>query len=136
MSDAIVLTDTDYITVVYYTDRKIVHHTIHQPISGKPLREALNLGTATMAKYGACKWLSDDRLNGPLTPEDAEWGRVDWNARTIEAGWKYWANVVPYEVHAAGTLTPAIHHLYTLGLQMMVFTNLEEATEWLETRGC
>jgi hypothetical protein len=80
----------------------------------------------------ASKWLSDDRKNGPVSAEIAAWGREDWNVRTIKAGWKYWANVVPGVVVSAGTLTPIIEALYEAGLRMMVFTVLEEAFEWLE----
>ena len=88
------------------TDNKIVHHTIHAPVGGQTLRDALESGTAALAKYGACKWLSDDRKNGPLPEEEREWGFVDWNRRTMDAGWKYWALVVPQAVADAGTLSP------------------------------
>jgi hypothetical protein len=56
--------------------------------------------------------LSDDRKNGPLSPEIVEFGRNDWNSRAIAAGWKYWANVVPEELVAAGTLTSVMGELY------------------------
>ena len=129
----ITLVENDYITLEYLTDKKVIYHTIHKPIGSPELRSALNIGTEALKKYGACKWLSDDRKNGPLAREDAEWGFVDWNPRTIKAGWKYWANVVPTDVVSAGTLTPVIESLYGMGLRMMVFDNLEEAMEWLDS---
>ena len=134
MPDTIVLFDNECITLVYHPNKKIIHHTIHQPICGEPLRAVLNQGTEALAEYGACKWLSDDRLNGAILPEDAEWGRDYWHARAIASGWKYWANVVPHEVQAAGTLNASIEHLFELGLNMMVFTTPDEAMEWLESR--
>ncbi|NLX09585.1 MAG: hypothetical protein GXY36_08005 [Chloroflexi bacterium] len=129
----IILFDHERITVEYMTDKKIVHHTIHAPVGGQILRDALESGTAALAKYGASKWLSDDRKNGPLDEAEREWGFVDWNRRTMEAGWKYWANVVPQAVVDAGTLGPTIEDLFTLGLRVMVFTDLEEATAWLDS---
>lgn len=129
----IVIATNEYITLEYLTDKKIVYHTIHQPVGGKILRDVLNVGTETLAKYGACKWLSDDRKNGPLSEEDRNWGYEDWNRRTIDAGWKYWALVVPQEMADAGTMAPTIQALYTLGLRMMVFTEVEDAMSWLDS---
>lgn len=125
------IVDNEYITVSYLPDEKIVQHTIHQPLSGQPFRDALNAGTAALAEYGACKWLSDDRKNGPLTPEDSKWGDTHWNRRTIDLGWKYWAMVVPEEIAAAGSLLPVMQDLAGRGLRVMVFTDPAEAMDWL-----
>ena len=129
----IVLFDHERITVDYMPDKKIIRHTIHAPVRGQVFRDALNTGTAALAKYGACKWLSDDRKDGPQSEEEQQWGFDDWNRRTIEAGWKYWALVVPQVVADAGTLTPTIEDLYTRGLRVMVFTKPEDALAWLDS---
>jgi hypothetical protein len=128
-----ILFDTEYITVKYDAEHKVIHHTVHKLVEGPNLREALLAGTEGLKKYSACKWLSDDRLNGPLTPEDIEWGQVNWNAPTIAAGWKYWAVVVPTEVVSAGSMIPTINALFEYGLRMMVFDNLDKAFEWLDS---
>lgn len=128
----ITIVDNEYITIEYIPEKKLIYHTIHQPVNGPKLRDALNLGTEALGKYGATKWLSDDRKNGPLPPEDIEWGFNDWNRRTAKLGWKYWAIVVPQEIAAADSLSPVIDDLYEVGLRMMVFTNLEEAFAWLD----
>jgi hypothetical protein len=131
----ITIVDNEYITLQYLPDKKLIYHTIRKPIPDQPLKDALNAGTDALREYGACKWLSDDRKNGPVSPEIAEWGRADWNPRTIAAGWKYWADVVPVELASAGTLSPVIQALFELGLRMMVFTDLEEAFQWLDGVG-
>ncbi|CAG1013586.1 hypothetical protein ANRL4_04977 [Anaerolineae bacterium] len=128
----ITLTDNEYIVVEYLPDRKCIRHEIRKPIGGQVLRDALNSGTEALKKYGACKWISDDRKNGELSAEDREWGFNDWNRRTIEAGWKYWALVVPEAIIAAGSMIPTINMLYELGLRVMVFSTAEEAFAWLE----
>jgi hypothetical protein len=129
----IVIATNEYMTLEYLTDHKIVYHTIHKPVGGQTLRDALNAGTETLDKFGACKWLSDDRKNGPLSEEDREWGFNHWNRRTIAMGWKYWALVVPQEIADAGTMTPTINALYDLGLRVMVFTEVEDAIAWLDS---
>ena len=126
-----VLVQNEYMTLQYMADKGIIYHTIHKPVGGQPLRDVLNVGTEALGKYGVCKWLSDDRKNGPLSEEDREWGFHNWNRRTIDMGWKYWALVVPQEVADAGTMFPTMAALFELGLRMMVFTTLEEAFEWL-----
>ena len=132
MSEIIVL-DNEFITVRYLEDKKIIYHTIHKPFPDQALIDALNAGTEALTKYKACKWLSDDRHSGPLSPEVIEFGRSSFQPRTVAGGWKYWANVVPVEVAAAGTLAPVIENAYyEFGLRMMVFTNLEDAFQWLE----
>lgn len=128
----VVIVDNEFITLNYLPDDGIIHHTIHQPIGGQPLRDALNAGTDALAKYGATKWLSDDRKNGPLSPEDTRWGFESWNRRTVDAGLKFWAIVVPEDLAAAGTLMPVIDELFEMGVTMMVFTNLADALEWLK----
>ena len=129
----VILVDNEYITVKYVAEHKLIHHTINKPIGGQPLRDALMTGTEALKKYGATKWLSDDRKNGPLSKEDREWGMENWNLPTIEAGWKYWALVVPTEVVAAGSMMPTMNAFFELGLRMMVFDNLNDAIEWLDS---
>lgn len=126
------IVDNEYITITYLPDEGIIYHTIHQPVGGQPLRDAINAGTDALEKYGAIKWLSDDRKNGPLAPDDLEWGFTHWNKRAIAAGWKYWAMVVPEEMAAAGTLSETMSDLVGLGLRAMVFTDPDKALDWLK----
>jgi hypothetical protein len=130
----IILVSNDYITLEYRPTEQLIYHTVHKPIGADQtplLMDALNTGTEALKKYGIYKWLSDDRKNGPLPDELVTWGFNDWNPRTIAAGWKYWANVVPVQLAAAGTLIPVIEDLYKRGLRMQVFTSVEEALHWL-----
>jgi hypothetical protein len=123
----------EYVTLVYYPDKKIVHHTFHKPVPSKDLRAILNGGTELLQKHGACKWLSDDRGNGPLSAEDTEWAMSDWSPRSIKAGWKFWALVVPESVKARMNLKEFVDLYFQKGLRIMVFTQLDEAMEWLES---
>ncbi|MFN8528503.1 MAG: hypothetical protein U0670_07820 [Anaerolineae bacterium] len=130
---SIIIADNEFLTLRYLPDKKLVYHTIHKPITDdEVLKATLDIGTEALKRYGICKWLSDDRLNGPLSPAFLEWSATDWQPRTIAVGWKYWANVAPHELVAAGALIPVIENLYTMGLRMMVFGELEKAFDWLE----
>jgi hypothetical protein len=128
----IIVVDNEYITVRYLPDKKIIHHTIHKPIETQLFMKALDAGGEVLRQNGACKWLSDDRKNGPLSAEMIEGPKI-WGPGMVAAGWKYWANVVPEELVAAGTLVPVMETLSELGLRMRVFTKLEDAFRWLES---
>ncbi len=130
----VIILDTEYITVEYLPDQKIIRQTVHKPIGDKLLKQALTAGSDALIKYGAQKWLSDDRKNGPVSREVVEWGLQGWAQRTIGAGWKYWADVVPETLAAAGTMLPVIDAFFQMGLQMMVFTDPEQAKQWLDSK--
>ncbi len=134
MMPNVTLYNSPYITVEYWPDKALIYHTIHQPMSSQLaiFKEALNAGTEGLQKYKVLKWLSDDRKNDALTQEGNEWSFNDWQPRTLKAGWKYWAMVVPEDLAAAGTLLPVIEILFELGLRMAVFTTLEQAVAWLD----
>ncbi len=132
----LLIVDNEYITLQYLPDQKTIHHTIHQPIPNQVLKDALDAGTKALQEHGGCKWLSDDRKNGPLSDDLQEWGTNHWIPLTIAAGWKYWANVVPEALAAAGTLVEPMRILFDLGLRMMVFTSVEEAMRWLDGLEC
>lgn len=127
------LYDSEYITVEYWEDKKLIYHVVHQPMSGQleMFKEALNIGTEALQKYQVNKWLSDNRKNDQFTQAGKEWFD-EWQPRTMKAGWKYWATIVPESLAAAGTLMPIMEILYNLGLRMMVFTDMEQAIAWLD----
>jgi hypothetical protein len=132
--DNIMVYDSEYITIEYWPDKRLIYHTVLQPLSTHVdvFKEALNAGTDALQKYKICKWLSDDRKNDTLTQEGTQWSFNEWQPRTLKAGWKYWAMVVPQSLAAAGTLMPVIDVLFELGLRMMVFTTAEQAIAWLD----
>jgi hypothetical protein len=49
----------------------------------------------------------------------------------VAAGWKSWAMVVPYEVKAQFNLAEIVDKNFERGIRIMVFTNPEEALDWL-----
>jgi hypothetical protein len=130
MSDIIVI-NNEFVTLVYHPDTKIVHHTIHQAISGEQFRTLLTEGRTILEKQGAVKWLSDNRKLAGLSEEDMKWSTKEWIPLTLAAGWKYWALVVPDAFQARANLAHVVNTFYDKGLRIMVFTQLEEAMRWL-----
>lgn len=129
----ITLINNQYATLEYHPDTKIVHHIFHKPIGDEKFREVLNTGAETLKKYGAAKWLSDDRKNMALSPEDTEWSKKDWFPRAVESGWKYWALVVPQNILGKMNMKEFVDEYFEKGLRIMVFSNPEDAMQWLCT---
>ncbi len=124
--------DNEFATLLYYPDQGIVYHTFHKPLSGKEFRDVLEAGTKLIQEQHATKWLSDDRENSALTSADTDWGLNDWFPRTIQAGWKYWAMVVPRELVGRLSIKEVMDSYVAQGIErIMVFTNPNEAMNWL-----
>ena len=119
-------------TMVYYPDEKIIHNRFRGQPTGDIFRDALNAGVETMEKYGATKWLSDDLENKSVfSAEDDEWARLDWLPRMVKVGWKTWAMAVPEQTEARMNVKEIVENIFSRGVRVMVFTNIDEALEWL-----
>jgi hypothetical protein len=124
--------DNEFVTLWYYPEKKIVHHQFHKFLYGQAFRDALNAGVELLQKYGAQKWLSDDRKNSALPKEDVEWAETDWFPRTKKAGWKYWALVLPEQVIGQMNMKRFVRDYSEQGVTVQVFSDPAEAMIWLE----
>ena len=126
-----VVVDNAFVKMVFYPDTKIIHHAFHQTTGGETLHAALDKGVEVLRQRGGCKWLSDDRNIGMVSQEDSDWSMFDWGPRAVAAGWKYWALVVPEEFAAKVSMSGIVEAYYDMGVRVMVFTDVDEAMEWL-----
>ena len=131
MSDITVLDSNDAL-IVYHADKKIVHHTFRQPVSGEAFRFVLETGVECLKQNVATKWLSDDRLNSELSADDTKWATHNWFKLAQDAGWKTWALVVPYDIFARLNLIEHVNHYSNRGIRVMVFTEPDAAIKWLD----
>ncbi len=126
--------DNEYASLYYYPDKKIVHHEWHRFVFGKYFREVLTRGAEILESNGCQKWLSDDRGNSALHPEDKAWGDENWAPRVIKAGWKYWALVMPENVIGQLNMTRIVNEYLERGVEVRVFSDPDEAMKWLESK--
>jgi len=124
--------DTDYATLWFYPETKVVRHEFHRFIYGPEFRNVLNTGLELFKKDGANKWLSDDRKNSALPTEDLTWAMEDWAPRVFDAGWKYWAIVMPDKVAGQLNMNRFMKRYIDNGLTIQVFSDADEALKWLE----
>jgi hypothetical protein len=131
MSEITIL-DNEFITMKYYPDKKILHHTFHKYIFGDEFRAALNKGVEVLQQYNAHKWLSDDRENSALPKEDTNWSVTDWFPRVVKAGWKYWAIVLPKKIVGQMNMNQFIEEYSKKGVITKIFSDPTDAMTWLE----
>jgi hypothetical protein len=130
----ILIEKNEFATLWYHPEKKIVHHQFHKFIYGDVFRNLLLKGTETMKKYGANKWLSDDRKNPVLKTDDSDWAQANWFPLTLQAGWKYWALVQP-EGAIAKINTDKLVKIYgEAGVIAKYFENPEDAMKWIESQ--
>ena len=127
-----VIVDNEFAILVYYPDQGMIHHTIRKPVAGDVFRSVMTEGADALEEHKAIKWLSDDRRNSMLPPDDMDWASANWRPRVISAGWKFWALVVPEEMLARFTMQRAVNTAFEEGLRIQAFSKLDEAKTWLE----
>ena len=90
-------------------------------------------GLDILQKNRAQKWLSDDRFNAVLRPEDVDWSHQFWFPQTVQAGWKYWAIVQPDKVVGQVTMKGLASEYGRQGVTSKTFTDPDSALRWLDT---
>ena len=133
MNPIVILEDPSY-SLRFHPQDKIVHHELRAYVHGAAFRNILDKGLDAFKKFGANKWLSDDRGNNALTEEDAQWAQNDWAPRVIAAGWKFWAVVMPEKVMGQINMKRWIKEYSDRGVTVRAFIDPDEAYVWLA--GC
>ncbi|WP_027621432.1 hypothetical protein [Acetivibrio clariflavus] len=122
-----ILLDNDYATLWYYPDTKIIHHKFKKFIYGDKLINLLTTGAEYFEKKGCKKWLSDDRNSSALRKADLEWAEKNWKQKILDAGWKYWAIMMPDLQVGKMSLNPIINDFKELGVTVEIFDDVELA---------
>ena len=129
--ERIVGMDNEYLTVVCLPELGLVQHTMHRFVVSSAFRAGLEIGLELLRSHQATKWLSDDRANSALSKEDVTWLATDWEPRAVEAGWRYWAMVVPEAVFGKMVIERRVAAAKARGLNARTFEDPEAALGWL-----
>ncbi len=126
--------DNEWLNVRYYPDEGIIHHTWKKACSGQVFRDMMLEASDYLGSHRGSKWLSDDRLFTAMTNEDSLWGQRVWFARTIHAGWKHWAMLLPERNIGHESMQMIVTEYRAAGINAKVFENLDGALEWLQAQ--
>lgn len=127
----ITIIDNQYVILYYHEETKIIHHIYHPGVHGDYLKEELTTGTDWLIQKGAKKWLSDNTAIEGVSDDEAAWINTEWLPRTIAAGWKFWALVVPDDVMGRMNMVQFVNEFAQQGVLVRVFTESDAAMEWL-----
>jgi hypothetical protein len=121
-------------TVRVYPQKGIVSHQMHGFVEGENFRSMLRAGIAAYLKHGCRSWLSDDSKNPLVAQEDLVWGQNEWEPQILEAGWKFWALVVPEKAFGKMAMRAIIQRYKEKGVTVELFKTYDEALAWLESQ--
>lgn len=122
----------DHFNLYYHPELKAVHHELKADIDGESIREVLMAGVDLLKQHSADKWLSDNREFVSLDEEANNWINTVWINAAIDAGWKYWALVVPDVISARAAMNEYIRVFAQNKVTIYLFSTPEEALVWLE----
>jgi len=128
----ILLVDNSLISVWIYPERELIHHQMKAFCFGPEFRDALTRGVEAMERHRAIKWLSDDRANDALSPDDSKWGTDVWFPRAKAAGWRHWALVQPKRILGQVNMARFVKMYAELGINARMFTDPDAALTWLD----
>ena len=128
----LLVADNELITVWVVPERKLIHHVMKTYCYGDLLRSAVMKGVEALELYGATKWLSDDRANGAMVPEDVEWANKVWLPRCKAAGWRHWAVVQPQKLIGQANIARFVKTYAELGINARMFEDPVEAMTWID----
>ena len=127
-----IVIDNEFITVWYYPETKIIHHQFHKFAHGQTFRDALAAGAESLKKNGAQRWLSDDRKNTVVNDEDLQWTSTVWRPLVTNAGWKYWAIVLPEKAVGKMNMNRIIEDYADTGVTVQLFSDPDDGLKWLK----
>jgi hypothetical protein len=133
-SDVRVYIDNEFVSLRYHVRQRVVHHEFKQFVRGEHFRGVLEKGLEVFRRYGAYKWLSDDRGNTAITPADSEWAVTDWAPRVIAAGWRFWAVVLPENTIGQMNMRRWLKTYAEKGVTADAFSDPAVAFDWLENQ--
>jgi len=117
----------------YHDEDKVIHHVFKEALDSESFHAVLEKGTEVLTEHKATKWLADNRRQEiVLSDEDNEWATTVWFPKTMAAGWKYWAIVVPDSIANRVDLMRYIEPYHATGINVKVFTDDAEALDWLK----
>jgi hypothetical protein len=131
---AITILDNEYCTIWCYPEDKIIHHMIKKVVFGEHYRQLLGKGADAYIEYGCRKYLSDDRANSAIHPEDRDWSNTNFAPRVVAAGWTHWALVMPKRVIGQINMKNVIDESRKVGVEVKVFSDPDEALVWLKAQ--
>jgi hypothetical protein len=130
----VTILDDEYVSLWYHPEPGIVHHSIHKYLVPGVFRKLLTASAELLETHRATKYLSDDRSNVVVAPEDIKWADENWYPRVSKAGLKHWALVLPSTMVGSVQARAIIEGRRKQGLDVEAFDSIEAGMAWLVSK--
>ncbi len=128
----VTILDDEYMSLWYHPETGIVHHQIKGYLLQGGFRKLLNASAGLLEAHRASRYLSDDRQNVVVDPEDIKWADDNWYPRVLKAGLKRWALVLPATMVGTLQAKSILDTRRKQGLEAEGFDRVEAALAWLQ----
>ncbi len=128
----VTILDDEYMSLWYHPETGIVHHRIKGYLVQGGFRKLLNASAELVETHRATRYLSDDRQNVVVDPEDIKWADDNWYPRVFKAGLKRWALVLPATMVGTLQAKSILETRRKQGLEAEGFDRIEAALAWLQ----
>ncbi len=129
---AVTVFDDEYMSLWYYPETGIVHHRIKGYLPPGGFRKLLSASAELLETRRATKYVSDDRGNVVVDPEDIKWADDNWYPRVSKAGLRHWALVMPSTMVGTLQAKAILETRRKQGLDVEGFAAIEDALAWLQ----
>ena len=126
-----ILKETDGYILEYLEELQSMRHILKRNNSFDEWQELLLTGTAYLADRKIYKWISDNRKNGRISEEAAEWIDETWLPFAVQSGWNVWAIVEPEDFSSKLNQRNYRKAFLKYGITMASFSDPEEAEKWI-----
>ncbi len=123
--------DNEFVTLVYEDENALLFDVYKANIAFETIQASLNAGLQKMNETHANRWLTDTRAIGGFSEAGAQWVLTDWAPRALEAGWKYWALVVPEAMEGRVAMVQFVNAFAQVGIRVRVFIDINKARQWV-----
>ncbi|WP_339179218.1 hypothetical protein [Paenibacillus sp. FSL R5-0701] len=124
--------DSPQATVSWNEDNKVVVLQWMSFARGEQYRTPLNKLLELAVQKRSDKALYDSRHLAVISPDDQEWVAQEWYPRSLEAGLKYSALLVPHKAIAKSSANRMLSGM-DISNPSQEFHDLNEAFQWLAT---
>ncbi|MHA7963372.1 hypothetical protein ACX93W_04430 [Paenibacillus sp. CAU 1782] len=124
--------DSPHATVTWNEENKVVVLQWKSFAKGEQYRTPLNKVLELAVQKRTNKALYDSRHLAVISPDDQEWVAQEWYLRSMEAGIKYSALIVPHKAIAKSSANRMLSGM-DISNPTQEFHDIDEAFHWLKS---
>jgi hypothetical protein len=126
--------DDEHMALRYHPETGIVHHRIKGFLPHGGFRKLLSASDELLETHRATKYVSDDRDNVVVDPEDIKWADANWYPRVAKAGLRHWALVPPSTMVGTLQAKSILETRRRQGLDVEGLGRIQDALAWLQSK--